>query len=218
MRSDPPPPDDDRTARATIRDVALRLFAEHGPDAVPVRRIATDAGVSAALVLHHFGSKEGLREAVADHVAGLFEHALDGYDTERLAGEMSQRETRTARQVFEGVFPRGTAVPRYLGRLLATGDPAGQRIVARWHRLTADVLVEWQAAGLIDAGEDPEWRAAVLMSSDLGALLLREQLTAVLGVDPFDEGLERWSAEGYAVYAALWPHPPSSGDPSGDPS
>ena len=67
---------DDRTARAIIRDEALRLFAARGPDAVTVRQIAAAAGVSPALVVHHFGSKEGLREVVDRHVLGLFEAML----------------------------------------------------------------------------------------------------------------------------------------------
>jgi TetR/AcrR family transcriptional regulator, regulator of cefoperazone and chloramphenicol sensitivity len=67
---------DDRTARAIIRDEALRLFAARGPDAVTVRQIAAAAGVSPALVVHHFGSKEGLREVVDQHVLGLFEAML----------------------------------------------------------------------------------------------------------------------------------------------
>lgn len=59
---------DDRTARARIRDEALRLFGNHGPDAVTLRDIAAAAGVSPALVVRHYGSKDGLREAVDDHV------------------------------------------------------------------------------------------------------------------------------------------------------
>ncbi|MEO7078692.1 MAG: helix-turn-helix domain-containing protein, partial [Rhodococcus sp. (in: high G+C Gram-positive bacteria)] len=39
-------PPDDRTARARIRDEALRLFAERGPDAITMRDIAAAAGVS----------------------------------------------------------------------------------------------------------------------------------------------------------------------------
>lgn len=63
----------DLTARAVIRDQALRLFAEHGPEAVSLRRVAAEAGVSPGLVAHHFGSRAGLRQAVDDHVAGLFD-------------------------------------------------------------------------------------------------------------------------------------------------
>src|SRR4051794_30116737 len=67
---------DDRTARAIIRDEALRLFAERGPDRVRLREIAAAAGVSPGLVLHHYGSLDGLRGAVDDHVLATFESLL----------------------------------------------------------------------------------------------------------------------------------------------
>src|SRR6266545_3920627 len=54
---------EDLTARARIRDAALRLFAERGVDGATIRDIAKAAGVSAGLVRHHFGSKEALRDA-----------------------------------------------------------------------------------------------------------------------------------------------------------
>ena len=54
---------EDLTARARIRDAALRLFAERGMDGATIRDIARAAGVSAGLVRHHFGSKDGLRAA-----------------------------------------------------------------------------------------------------------------------------------------------------------
>jgi TetR/AcrR family transcriptional regulator, regulator of cefoperazone and chloramphenicol sensitivity len=73
-------PAGDRTARAVIRDEALRLFSGRGPDGVSVRQIAAAAGVSPGLVLHHFGSKEGLCRAVDEHVLGLFDRMLAGND------------------------------------------------------------------------------------------------------------------------------------------
>ena len=54
---------DDLTARARIRDSAIVYFGRHGFQSATVRAIAADAGVSPALVIHHFGSKDGLREA-----------------------------------------------------------------------------------------------------------------------------------------------------------
>ena len=56
------------TADARIRDAAIEQFGQHGFD-VGLRAIAKAAGVSAALVIHHFGSKEGLRTACDDYIA-----------------------------------------------------------------------------------------------------------------------------------------------------
>jgi hypothetical protein len=40
-------------------DEALRLFGNHGPDAVTLRDIAAAAGVSPALVVRHYGPRMG---------------------------------------------------------------------------------------------------------------------------------------------------------------
>ena len=61
MRSAP----EDRTAVARIRDAAIDQWGQHGFN-VGLRSIAEAAGVSAALVIHHFGSKE---EKVPDGVS-----------------------------------------------------------------------------------------------------------------------------------------------------
>ena len=37
-----------------------------------VRAIAAEVGVSPALLLHHFGSKDGLRDACDDHVLATY--------------------------------------------------------------------------------------------------------------------------------------------------
>jgi AcrR family transcriptional regulator len=47
-------------SRVAIRDAAVRLFAHAGYANTSVRDIAGDAGVDAALVIRHFGSKEQL--------------------------------------------------------------------------------------------------------------------------------------------------------------
>jgi len=47
-----------------ILDAAESLFAEHGIGAVPLRRIIAEAGVNAAAIHYHFGSKEELVRAV----------------------------------------------------------------------------------------------------------------------------------------------------------
>ena len=62
---------EDRTTQAKIRDAAIARFPVDGLNGTTVRAIAKDAGVSPALVIHHFGSKDGLHRACDEHVVRL---------------------------------------------------------------------------------------------------------------------------------------------------
>lgn len=62
------PDPEDMTARARIRDAALLHFGEHGFDRATIRGIAETAGVAASLLRHHFGSKQGLRDACDEYL------------------------------------------------------------------------------------------------------------------------------------------------------
>jgi AcrR family transcriptional regulator len=55
---------------------ATRLFAERGPENVSIRQIAQAAGVEQDLVLHYFGSKDGLVNAVLDRSATAIRAAV----------------------------------------------------------------------------------------------------------------------------------------------
>jgi AcrR family transcriptional regulator len=55
-----------REAQRAIVDAARAVFAERGYRAGSLRDVGERAGVSAANVLHHFGSKEGLLVAVLE--------------------------------------------------------------------------------------------------------------------------------------------------------
>lgn len=56
---------------------ARRTFALRGYEATSVREIARQAGVDAALIAHHFGSKEALWLAVVDQIVGLTDPMRD---------------------------------------------------------------------------------------------------------------------------------------------
>src|SRR5689334_20095171 len=58
---------DDLTAVARIRDAAIEQVGQHGFN-VGLRAIAQAAGVSAALVIHHFGSKEVRLRACDEYI------------------------------------------------------------------------------------------------------------------------------------------------------
>ncbi len=67
--------------RDEILDVAERLFAAVGYEGAAQRVIASEAGVNQALINYHFGSKEGLYEAVVKRrgfeIVKAWEQALD---------------------------------------------------------------------------------------------------------------------------------------------
>ncbi|MEJ7651761.1 MAG: TetR/AcrR family transcriptional regulator [Nakamurella sp.] len=66
----------DRTSRddtrTTIVGAAARLLQQSGPSAVTTRGVADAAGVQAPTIYRLFGDKDGLLEAVAEHVLAEF--------------------------------------------------------------------------------------------------------------------------------------------------
>lgn len=194
---------DDRTTRAIIRDEALRLFAEHGPDAVTVRQIAGAAGVSPGLVVHHFGSKEGLKHVVDQQVLDAFDAMFAEVTGPAAGGLFDPAASGSLVEAILTHLPADSPIPGYLRHLVLGDSPAGRELFAKLHAASRDVLASLSAAGLASPGADPAVRAAFLMANDLAVLLLREQLTAVLGVDPLSaEGMARWAGEVLAVYGA----------------
>ncbi|MFE0580709.1 TetR/AcrR family transcriptional regulator [Streptomyces sp. NPDC058874] len=192
----------DRTSRAVMRDEALRLFAESGPDAVSVRQIAQAAGVSPGLVLHHFGSKDGLRQDVDRHVVAVFEAVLGEVSTHGPEGaEQAGGQAHSLGAAVLRHLPEDSPVPAYLGRLLMSGSEAGRTLFRRLFEVSLRTLEEMERAGQAARGRDPQVRAAFLLVNDLALLLLRPRLTEVLGTDPLSAaGLERWAPEVLAVY------------------
>jgi AcrR family transcriptional regulator len=209
MRSVP----DDRTARAVIRDEALRLFAVHGPDGVTVRQIAAAAGVSPGLVVHHFGSKQGLRAAVDEHVLGLFDRMLGEMTGEHAVDLHDPAASGSVAEAIVRHLPADSPVPGYLRRLLLGDGDAGRELFRRLFRLSAATLDALATAGMAARGSDPAVRAAFLLINDLAVLLLREHLTEVLGTDPLSgPGVARWASEVLAIYGAGLLTAPGSGE------
>jgi len=193
----------DFTARAAIRNAALRLFADRGADAVTVREIATQAGVSPGLVLHHFGSKDGLRAEVDAFAAQAFDAIVEAMPADELVELLAGASASgSLAEAFARGFPHGSPLPAYLGRLLLTHDPAGTALFGRWYATTRRLLDVMVEAGVARPSEDPAIRAAFFLVNDLALILLRTQIAAAIGADPLTpEGIERWAREVSVIYA-----------------
>jgi AcrR family transcriptional regulator len=164
----------DRTARARIRDAAIRCFAEDGVAGTSVRTIAAAADVSAGLVLHHFGSKEELRTACDRHVAALVR-----------ATKTDAMRAGPGLDPVAGLRQQGDGPPllAYLARTLVDGSPHVAELIDEMVADAAEYMAEGERSGVLRPTEDRYGRAAVLTLWSLGALVLREHTQRLLGVD-----------------------------------
>jgi len=153
----------DLTARARIRDAAISLFAERGVDGATVRDIAQEADVSSGLLRHHFGSKEGLRDACD-------EYALN--ELTKLSGQFTEFRT------LDGLSPRVLLLQRYVIRSMMDGSPAGAAVFDR--------MVEygelWLAKSELKT-DDPRAFIAVISVMKMSLFTMRDLLSRALGSD-----------------------------------
>lgn len=205
------------TAKTTIRNRALELFAEHGYNGVSLRDIAAAADVSPALIVHHFGSKAGLKQQVDDYAIALVTLLSERHADPEVAARMAEQVRKFVQKEGCVDFTDSLAaidqtdlpwpilgdspLLAYLRRLLIEDDDASRTALVRMHTTTVTQLHALHASGHINAGSDPATRAAVLLAHDLASLLLRGPLTRILGVDPLSkEGAEKWATEVQTIY------------------
>ncbi len=169
----------DRSARvkASIHAAAARLFEDRGFTATSVRDIAREAGCDPALVIRHFGSKEGLfLESVS----------VSEFWTSMLDGPIEELGERVARTLIEA---RGERLGGYTALIRASDLP---EVRARLQASSMATFIEPVLRRL--GGADAEMRAhlfAALVDGLLTAIAVRED--PVLFEAPVDE-LVAWYA------------------------
>lgn len=162
MCSIPSSPDPDLTAAARIRNAALIRFARDGFDA-GLRAIATDAGVTAGLITHHFGSKDGLRRACDAEVLRLTMEAKSA--STYFGGPV---DLMTQMSQVEKYVP-ATA---YAMRSIAEGGELATELLDLFVKDAVSYTAAAVEAGTITPSRNEEARARYLLYSGFGALLL----------------------------------------------
>ncbi|MFV1971718.1 MAG: TetR/AcrR family transcriptional regulator [Acidimicrobiia bacterium] len=194
MSSTRPMPDDsglvdDRTTRARIRDAAIECFTEYGVAATTARKVAEAAGVSPGLVIHHFGSMEGLRSACDEHVAAVIRH----FKQESMSVGPNLDVLATLRNRDVG------PLMGYLARVLADDSTTVAKLVDDLVDDAEGYIQQGVESGMLRPTADPRGRAIVLTIWGLGALVLHEHLERLVGVDLTDpEVLTNPSIAAYA--------------------
>jgi AcrR family transcriptional regulator len=157
---------DDRTAIARIRDSAIDQWGQHGFN-IGLRTVAEAAGVSAALVIHHFGSKEGLRKACDEYVAELVrESKTESMRTADPADWLAQVAE------IEAYAP----MMAYLVRSMQSGSDLAKSFWQRMIDNAEQYIEEGVAAGILKPSRDPKARARYLSMINGGGFLLYLQM------------------------------------------
>ncbi|MDR2381931.1 MAG: TetR family transcriptional regulator [Bifidobacteriaceae bacterium] len=155
----------DLTAKARIRDAAIELFAREG-FGVPVRRLAEAAGVSPGLVIHHFGSKEGLKQDCDRQVSQVMLEL-------RSATAAAPPTAAEANLIYQLANVESYSyLLGYLLHSLRAGGAAARAFIATMVEATAELLARGVAAGTIRPSRDPAAQARFLAYSAIGSLLV----------------------------------------------
>lgn len=168
------PAPDDLTATARLRDAAVRLFGERGFARTSVRDIAAAAGVSPALVIHHFGSKDGLRdECDRWMLAQLSDKRADAFGAQ--AGATIQQWLADPEQ-FRPLID-------YLAMMLTDESGHGRAVFELLLAETRAMLDAGVADGTMRPSSDPEARALLVTLHGVAPVILRGHLERALGGD-----------------------------------
>ncbi|WP_175695154.1 TetR/AcrR family transcriptional regulator [Burkholderia ambifaria] len=136
-----------------ILRAARRTFAKRGYDATSVREVARELGIDAALIAHHFGTKETLWLAVVEQIAELAQPMFDALRALRTSSLPHRERMRRAIELcvdheFDepdiGMF-FSTAATEEGARL----DRLRERLVRPYHDAMFPLLAEAVDAGAI---------------------------------------------------------------------
>lgn len=174
---------------ARIRDAAIGEFATHGFTKTTVRGIAAAAGVSPGLVIHHFGSKDGLRAACDDHV---FETL-----TERKR-EVAYRSPFVVAEMFGDSAMRTNA--EYLLKSLLDPSEQGQRFFDHYVEVIEQIIEEGFAGYVLRKAEDRRAQAAALAALGLAPMLVEPKIRRVLDTDDLRGSMARLSPALFDLY------------------
>jgi len=173
----------------------MGLFAARGADAVSLRTIATAAGVSAPLIIHHFGSKAGLCAAVDAHLGAALAEVIGS-----LEDPVALTDAGGMAALLDASLADHPNLLPYLRRVLIEGGGLARSLFADLHTTTLSLLQRLHAQGVLRPGDDAT-RAAFLLANDLAVIVFADLITTATGSDPTQgEGLGRWTTTVVDVY------------------
>jgi AcrR family transcriptional regulator len=175
--------------RKAILDSARLAFTRYGYDRASVRAISKNAGVTAMLVKHYFGSKEKLFEEVVEETLSLHgilrsQTAKPRREAEVMGREMAEELVASSPSELS---PDGTVI-----LLRSVGNDQAAGIL----RDNASGYLESAAEAL--GGDNPDIRAALCVALISGYKLMRQVVALPALVDGDQEEITRRLADLFA--------------------
>ena len=163
----------------------MRQIAEAGFDGVTVRSIAQEAGVSAGLIKHHFGSKEGLRDAVdayfLERSGTAMERAMSA--NHALKPEDFAEYERSWLTRYASEWPDFLA---YLRRAILENSPWSQRLFRRYFESVRHTIDRLDVAGRVGPDVDRLWLPLLYTFMLLGPVVLEPHIRSMLGRSTYE--------------------------------
>jgi AcrR family transcriptional regulator len=174
--------------RTRLLRVAMRQIADKGFDGVTVRSIAAEAGVTAGLIKHHFGSKEGLRDAVdalfLQRSGAALERAIDA--TEGLEPDALADYEKAWLARYANEWPDFVA---YLRRAILDGSSWGQNLFARYYGSIRHMTDRLDVQGKIAPDVDRLWMPLLYTFLLMGPLVLDPHIQLLLGRSTYEPAM-----------------------------
>lgn len=155
--------------RRVLLDIASVLLEQHGPEALTMRRIATEAGCSTSVLYTMFGGKAGIAEALWHEGFERLSAALDAvagdHPLERLGamGRAYRANALANRSYYAIMFQR--PIPGF------KPSPEAYEVSLVPLRTLAKAVADCSRAGVFRT-EDPAYIASVLWAATHGAVSL----------------------------------------------
>jgi AcrR family transcriptional regulator len=144
-----------------IYHCALRILEAEGPQAVSMRRVAKEVGITAMAIYHYFPSRENMLSAVVD---SEFERLVEFFTQSN--GKQSF-DTSMVR-VMDGYIDYALAHPRIFDYVFSMPRPGARRFPEDFRsrrsptlNITADIVSSWMKLGKLK--RDDQWEIAMLL-------------------------------------------------------
>ncbi len=170
--------------RANLIDAAAELFAAHGVEGVSIRSINSQAGLAAASVHYHFGSKDRLLDAVLEREG----QAVRAEISERADRLLARQARPTTRQLVETLAKpylnliarepvRGIQWLKIVAQLIAAGDSHMDKDLAVVVSGKVQELVRRRYPGVAHDDQLLDWRLGVVTLVQMLSLTPPDEVT-----------------------------------------